>query len=473
MRNNSSAHTLADRLAGEIKDLSAGAKLPSQRDLVNRFGASATTVAHALALLSQQGLVESRPGSGTFRTSSNESTACRDTSWQEAALEITENIAGGPQRRYASRSLANTLTQSGPDVVDLNGGYLHPNLQPLKLLSAGLARAARRTEAWDRPAAGGVPQLRDWFSAEIGGGLSRHDIVLSGGGQSALATIIRALGQPGDPVIIESPTYPGIIAAGHAAGLRLVPVPLDEHGVQPDLLDEALTRSGARVIVLQPLFQNPTGATMTTARQAEILMIARRHRAFVIEDDFARYMAHRDGTPLPPPLITNDPHGTVVHIRSLTKVTSPNLRVAGVAARGPVMARLRAAFVIDTMTVPAPLQLTALEIVTGPGWRRALSTLGAELARRRDASVRAITTELSSQTLAITPRGGYHLWVTLPPHEDADHVCEIALSAGVSVTPGANYYATGPTLPHLRISYVATPSSADAITGIQRFARSR
>ncbi len=464
---------MAAHLAAEIEDFPIGAKLPSQRELVNRFGASATTVAHALSLLSHQGMVEARPGSGTFRTNSSKPTVSGDTSWQEAALEITENIAGGPQRTFASRSLANTLAMSGPEVVDLNGGYLHPNLQPRKLLSAGLSRAARRTEAWDRPPAGGVPELRDWFSAEIGGGLSRHDIVLSGGGQSALATIMRALGQPGDPVIIESPTYPGTIAAGHAAGLRLVPVSLDEYGMQPDSLDEALARSGARVIVLQPLFHNPTGATMTTTRQTEILQIARRRRAFVVEDDFARYMAHRDSRPLPPPMIANDPHGTVVHIRSLTKVTSPSLRVAGVAARGPVMARLRAAFIIDTMTVPAPLQLTALEIITGPGWRRALTTLAAELAHRRDAAVRAITTELGPQSLAITPRGGYHLWIALPPHEDADQASEAALSAGASLTPGTNYYATGPALPHLRISYVATPSSADTVTGIQRLARTQ
>ncbi len=462
---------LAAALGAEIAGLAAGARVPSQRELVNRFGASATTVAHALSLLAQRGLVEARPGAGTYRTNSYPSAVSGDTSWQEAALDITEHLAGGPQRRFESRFLTNALATSGPEVVDLNGGYLHPHLQPLTLLTAGLSRAARRSEAWERPPAGGIPELRDWFSAEIGGGLTRHDIALTGGGQNALATVLRALAQPGDPVIIESPTYPGTIAAGHAAGLRLVPVPLDEHGMQPDALDEALSKASARVIVLQPLFHNPTGATMTTARQAEILEIARRHRAFVVEDDFARYLAHRDAGLLPPPMIANDPHGSVVHIRSLTKVASPSLRVAGVAARGPVMARLRAAFVIDTMMVPAPLQLTALEIVTGPGWRRALSTLGAELARRRDAAVRAVITGFGPQSLAITPRGGYHLWVALPTHEDADRNSEAGLAAGVSLTPGSNYYPSGPGLPHLRLSYVAAPSATDVVTGIQRLAR--
>jgi DNA-binding transcriptional MocR family regulator len=125
---------------------------------------------------------------------------------------------------------------------------------------------------------------------------------------------------------------------------------MDDHGLQPDALEEALSRSRARVVVVvQPLFQNPTGATVPAARQTHILEFAQRHRAIVVEDDFARYMAHSDRPPLPPAMITRDPHGSVIHIRSLTKITSPNLRVAAVAARGPVMARLRAALVIDAI----------------------------------------------------------------------------------------------------------------------------
>src|SRR2546421_1709489 len=102
------------------------------------------------------------------------------------------------------------------------------------MLGRALPRAARRSGAWDRPPVGGVPELRDWFASDIGGGLGRHDILICGAGQSALATTLRALGQPGDPVLIESPTYPGTIAAAHAAGLRTIPVPLDNEGLRTD-----------------------------------------------------------------------------------------------------------------------------------------------------------------------------------------------------------------------------------------------
>lgn len=468
MDKDSAWEALAATLAAELEDVPAGARLPGQRALVRRFAASATTVARAVALLEQRGLVESRPGSGTFRAADVESATPPDTSWQETALGISEGVAGATVRRLASAALLNTLATPGPDVVDLNGGYLHPQLQPSRLLSGALARAARRTEAWSRPPAGGLPELRDWFSTTIGGGLSRHDLLVSGGGQSALSSITRALTQPGQPMVIEAPTYPGTIAVGLAAGLRLVPVATDHQGMRPDALEEALSRSGARVVVVQPLFQNPTGATMTAERQTQVLDLAARHGAFVVEDDFARDMAHGDSAPLPPPMITRDPHGCVVHVRSLTKVTSPNLRVAAVAARGPAMARLRAAFVVDTMAVPTPLQLTALEVVTSPGWRRSLRDLARELASRRDAAVRALTDVLGAGCLAHVPRGGYHLWVRLPHHRDADLFASAALARGVALTPGTAYHATGPALPHVRISYVAVPSVADLVSGIER-----
>lgn len=437
---------------------------------MRRFGVSATTVSQALALLTQRGLITSRPGAGTYRTEARPVTRAGDTSWQEAALELTNHIgsSAGTPRSFKTPALLRTLSTSGPDVVDLNGGYLHPELQPLSALGTALSRAARRSGAWDRPPVGGMPELRDWFASDIGGGLGRHDVLVCGAGQSALATASRALGQPGDPVVIESPTYPGTIAAAHAAGLRMIPVPLDNEGLRTDYLDEALTRTGARVVIVQPLFQNPTGASLSVSRQHEIRTIARRHGVFVIEDDFARHLAHPDAGPTPPPMIADDPDGTVVHIRSLTKVTSPNLRVGALAARGPVMARLRSAHVVDTMFVPAPLQYTALEVVTASGWKRALATLGSALAHRREVAVDAVSATFGPHALAVRPRGGYHLWVSLPGHLDGGQLAAAALANGVALTPGDNYYTTDSSAPRVRLSYVAAPSAADVDDAIRR-----
>ncbi|GAA2055035.1 PLP-dependent aminotransferase family protein [Catenulispora yoronensis] len=470
MKNDSSWRELAEVLAREIAPLPSGTRIATHRTLVRRFNASGTTVSAALALLTQRGLISSRPGAGTFRTDVRPLIPAGDTAWQETTLEQSaqDAAATGTVRGFKASALLGMLTSPGPDVVDLNGGYLHPELQPMAALTTALARAAKHPAAWARPPVGGVPELRDWFAADIGGGLGRHDVLICGAGQSALATALRALAQPGDRVLIESPTYPGTIAAAHAAGLRPVPVPVDHEGMRPDYLEPALARSGARLVVAQPLFQNPTGASMTPARQREIRELARRHQAFVIEDDFVRLLAHADAGPVPAPMVADDPDGTVVHIRSLTKATSPNLRVAALAARGPVLARLRSAQIVDTMLVPAPLQLTALEVVTAASWRRGLRTLSEALRHRREVATTAVEAAFGADALALRPRGGYHLWVTLPGHLDDEQFTASALAGGVLVTPGTNYYAGDNGVPHVRISYVSAPSAADVDEAVRR-----
>lgn len=452
-----------------------GARLPSQRELVRRFGASATTIAQALGHLSLQGLVETRPGAGTYRATPARETKVGDTSWQDAGLELTEGLEERPAlaRRFAASALSQTLAITSPEVVDLNGGYLHPTLQPAGLLANALTRVSRRPETWERPPAAGVPALRDWFARDIGAGLTRHEVLIAPGGQTALAITLRALTGPGDAVVIEAPTYPGTIAAAHAASLRTVPVPLDEHGLIPEHLDEALSRSQARVVVAQPLHQNPTGACMSPERQQQIRQIVRQHDAFLIEDDFARHLTHRGTWTAPPPLIDDDPDGTVIHIRSLTKVTSPNLRVAAIAARGPVLGRLQSALTIDTLLVPAVLQHTALDVVTAPGWRRALTTLQSELQQRCLLSITTLTDALGDRVLPHRPRGGYHLWMDLPDHRSGTDVARSALAAGVAVTPGQNYYAPGnDQRATIRISYVAAPTHHDLQASLTRLAHS-
>jgi DNA-binding transcriptional MocR family regulator len=108
-----------------------------------------------------------------------------------------------------------------------------------------------------------------------------------------------------------------------------------------------------------------TGTVLSPQRRTAVLGIARAAGAFVVEDDFARRLAHADSPPLPLPLAADDPDGIVVHVRSLTKAASPSLRIGPLPARGPVE-RLRAIQVVDSLFVPRPLQETALELVGSP-----------------------------------------------------------------------------------------------------------
>ncbi|MFE9705686.1 PLP-dependent aminotransferase family protein [Streptomyces sp. NPDC005930] len=468
MQERSSVADLVTVLRRELDRYSPGGKLPSSRALVDRFRVSPVTVSRALAQLAAEGLVVTRPGAGAFRARPRPSAApAGDTSWQEVALSADGAADLVPRSVDASGVLV-SLDAPPPGVVEFNGGYLHPSLQPERAMAAALARAGRRPGAWGRPPMEGLPELREWFARGIGGAVTAAEVLITAGGQSALTTALRALAPPGTPVLVESPTYPGMLAIARAAGLRPVPVPVDADGVRPALLADAFRATGARVFVCQPLFQNPTGAVLAPERRGEVLRIARAAGAFVVEDDFVRRLVHEDAGPLPAPLAADDPDGVVVHVGSLTKATSPSFRVSALAARGPVLERLRAIQVVDTFFVPRPLQEAALELVGSPAWPRHLRAVSAELKARRDAMTSALRLQLPEISLAHIPSGGYHLWPRLPEGADERALTSAALRAGVAITPGRPYFSAEPPAAHIRLSFAAVANTGEITEGVRR-----
>ncbi|MFF8512472.1 PLP-dependent aminotransferase family protein [Streptomyces sp. NPDC015492] len=468
MSERSSVTELAQSLKAELDRYSPGGKLPSSRALVERYRVSPVTVTRALAQLAAEGLVVTRPGAGAFRAEPRTAAPVTgDTSWQEVALSADAATELVPRAVDASGVLV-TLAAPPPGVIEFNGGYLHPSLQPEQALAGALARAGRRPGAWGRPPTDGLPELRDWFAREIGGGVTAADLLVTAGGQSAITTALRALAPPGTPVLVESPTYPGMLAVARAAGLRPVPVPVDADGVRPELLDAAFRATGARVFVCQPLFQNPTGAVLGPERRREVLRIARAAGAFVVEDDFARRLVHEGAPPLPAPLAADDPDGVVVHVCSLTKATSPSLRVGALAARGPVLERLRAIQVVDSFFVPRPLQEAALELVGSPAWHRHLRSVAQELRSRRDLLTAALAHRLPAFGLPHVPYGGFHLWLRLPDGVPEAGLHAAALRAGVAVAPGRPYFCAEPPAGQIRLSFAGGAGPTEIAEGVRR-----
>lgn len=259
MEERSSVGELANRLRQELNRYSPGGKLPSSRALVERYRVSPVTVSRALAQLAAEGLVVTRPGAGAYRAEPRPaSTPAGDTSWQEVALSA-DGAADLVPRTVNASGVVISLAAPPPGVIEFNGGYLHPSLQPERAMSAALSRAGRRPGAWGRPPLDGLPELREWFARGIGGAVTAAEVLITAGGQAALTTALRALAPPGAPVLVESPTYPGMLAIARAAGLRPVPVPVDADGVRPPLLADAFRATGARVFVCQPCSRTRPG----------------------------------------------------------------------------------------------------------------------------------------------------------------------------------------------------------------------
>ena len=464
IEDNASVAVIAT-LEAEVAASAAGERLSSVRELMARHRAGPATVQRAIADLAARGLVEARPGRGTF-VAARSAPVVPDPSWQSVPLGA---------RSVDADALVRLLRPPPADAFVLSSGYLPADLQPTALLGAALARAARRPGAWDRVPLEGISGLRAYFAAEAGA--TPGDVLITPGGQAALAACFRGLAAPGAAIVVESPTYLGALVAARAQGLRPIPVPADAHGIRPDLLADALASSGARVVYLQPVFANPHGVTLTPDRRAEVLAAVRAAGAFIVEDDAFRDIAlgpapppvgatgeharaaatraaaraRRAAVVVPPPLFADDQDGHVVRIRSLTKASAPGLQIAAVIARGPAAARLRAARIVEDLFVTGPLQEAALEVVGAPAWRAHLRKLRTVLAERRDALVAALPMPV------VAPEGGMNLWVPLPAGTDDVELAQRAAAAGVVVSPGRAFFAAEPPGPFLRLTFAAEP----------------
>ena len=167
MNNDSSTAKLVDWLRAEIRGLGPGDRLPSTRFLVESHGVSPVTVSRALAGLASEGLIISRPGSGTFVAPALRTREVTDLSWQTVAL------ADGALD--AEEQLAPLFDPPYDDnLISLATGYLHASLMPTRGLAAALSRTARLPDVWERPPVAGIHGLRTWFAALPGPGSRRE-----------------------------------------------------------------------------------------------------------------------------------------------------------------------------------------------------------------------------------------------------------------------------------------------------------
>jgi DNA-binding transcriptional MocR family regulator len=454
--DDDSSSRIAAGLRSWLATAPAGARLPSTRALVAQHRVSPVTVQKALRDLTRQGLVESRPGVGTFARAVRTARPA-DYGWQTAALG-TPRLRGG--------GLSTALRTVPNDVIALHSGYPDRELLPERLVRSALARAARGDTALSRPPVAGLPELQSWFAAELGSAgpvgtapPTASDVVVVPGSQGGLSSLFRALAGAGEPLVVESPTYWGAITAAAQAGVRVVPVPAGPDGPDPAGLDRAFTETGARVFYAQPTYANPTGVQWSAERAEQVLHVVRAHGAFLVEDDWA----HDFGiTTDPRPLAAQDDAGHVVYLRSLTKSVSPALRVAAVIARGPARDRLLADRSAESMYVSGLLQAAALDVVTQPAWQTHLRGVRVQLRARRDLLVQSLHRHAPRAYVDAVPPGGLNLWVRLPDGTDLDRVVQHCEQAGVLVGPGTEWFPAEPAGAFLRLNYSGPNPSAFA-----------
>jgi DNA-binding transcriptional MocR family regulator len=252
-----------------------------------------------------------------------------------------------------------------------------------------------------------------------------------------LERVLQAHLQPGDRVAVEDPGYTAVLDLLVALGLQPEPVLLDEFGLRPEGLAEALRR-GARACILTPRAQNPTGAALSAQRARELVEVLGRHQGvLVVEDDHA-------GPVSGAPAVTTASHrGSWAVVRSVSKWLGPDLRVAFLAGDEETVARVEGRQSLGCGWVSHVLQELVVRLYATPGNLRLLQRAARLYSERREALVRAVR----RHSLTATGRSGLNVWISVP--EEAAVVAALA-ARGWAVRAGEPYRITSP--PAIRVT---------------------
>uniref|UniRef100_A0A8J4HBT5 PLP-dependent aminotransferase family protein n=1 Tax=Acidicaldus sp. TaxID=1872105 RepID=A0A8J4HBT5_9PROT len=375
--------------------ITPGTRILPQREMAGRLGLSVGTVAKAYAEAARRGLIAGEVGRGTYVS---------------AAAEARRAVAGAAM---VDMSL-NTPPESGAG----------------PLIAAAMAKVAASGEVaalLDYLPHAGVPAHRAamaaWLAEDLGRPFPAAGIVLCNGAQHGIALALMAALAPGDTVLVEAVTYPGIAGIAARLGHRLHGVALDAEGLVPAALDEAFALTGARALYCMPTLQTPTGAVMSAARREAIVTVLRRHDAWAIEDDVYAFLAPAAG----PALATLAPE-RVAYVGSLAKCLAPGLR-------------------IGVLAVPTALRGQVNTALRGTGWMASplLTATAAQLLRcgavraqmQRKRAFAAERWRLAKDSLGCHVRFpetiGFHLW--LPTAGTAAEIVTAAAAQGVVLAP--------------------------------------
>src|SRR4051812_1392859 len=326
-------------------ELGADEKLPPTRELAELAQVNHLTAARAYRRLAEMGLVTARVGQGTFVRVGAQSGAAagegegadrQNTDWQYYALP--EEL-----ETYGDRILAEMFRQAGrDDVVPLMVGYPSDKLLPAERLTRITAEVLSEagTRAHQYTDIEGLAELREQIAAlhrAEGCDESPDQVLATTGVHQAMTLTARAILRPGDAAACESPTFPGSIEALRNTGASVLPVRVDEGGLDVDGLEVLLRRRDIRMLALQPRLHNPTGRDLAPERRERLCELAARYGFFIVED--GAYAPLRfEGDPVPPLRAMLPSH--VIYMSSFSKTVSPGMRTGWLSASGPVLERI-------------------------------------------------------------------------------------------------------------------------------------
>ena len=363
-----------------------------------------------------------------------------------------------------------------PEIVSLAGGSPYVSALPLDAVGEMVGRlvAEQGATALQYCTAQGDVGLRERICEVMSlEGIRAHpdDVVVTVGSQQALDLITRIFVDPGDVILAEAPSYVGALGSFAAYQADVVHVAMDEHGLIPEALEQAIeqvTASGRRIKFLYtvPNHHNPAGVTLSAERRPRILQICQAAGLLILEDNPYGLLGF-DGEPLRA-LRAEDAEG-VVYLGSFSKTFASGVRVGWAVAPPAIRDKLILAAESAVLCHPMLSQLAVREYFNTQPWREQIKDFRELYRQRRDAMLESLNAQLSGSCYWTVPDGGFYVWLKLPEGVHSKAMLPRAVSSRVAYVPGTGFYADGGGADHLRLSY-CFPEPDRIREGVRRLA---
>ncbi len=427
--------------------LRANDRIPSVRSMSRTAKVSVSTVVQAYVHLENIGLIEARPQSGFY---------VRRPSAQPVA-QPRAKVTRSRRPVSVATEMLDTCREamSRRDIVPLNGAFTSPSMYPNQRLN-NLTREVLR----DRPYHAGEiimppgdPELRRQVAKRMalaGAPTDPEHVVITGGAMDAITLSLRVLCQPGDAVLVESPTYFGLLQVIEHLQLKVVEIPNRPGiGIDPEDVRNAVRGTRLGAAVLMPNFNNPAGTLTPDEAKREIVSILTGQEIPIIEDDI--YGDLHYGSTRPSSMRAFDESGLVICCGSVSKTIALGYRI-GWAVSPQFHAEIARAKFFSSVACPTLQQLVLARYYASGGYDRYLRRVRTALIQNSQLLIDAVAKHFPTGTRIARPAGGLVIWTELPAGVDANELFRTALASRIGIAPGVVFSAKADYRNYIRLS---------------------
>ncbi|MCB0194038.1 MAG: PLP-dependent aminotransferase family protein [Anaerolineae bacterium] len=465
---------VADHLRHRIEsgELACDTRLPASRVLAKQLGVNRVTVVNAYAELEAEGLVTTKVGSGTYVTAANE------TSVHDDQTPMPVRLGGPPLRRHWNAGqMMNEMMRLArqPGVLSFAAGTPASEFIPVNEFRRAINDVLRRdgADALQYEEASGYFPLRQVIAEMLQDQdieVKANDILITAGCQQAMDIALQVMARGKDNVlVVEEPCYLGLLDLLSSKRITPVGVPMDEHGMRVDQLEQIILRHRPSLIYSTPNFHNPTGISIPLERRMAMLEIAARYGVPILEDTTYDELYY-ESKPLPT-LKSLDTNDIVFHAGGFSKTLVPGIRIGYLVAPQSLQERVvTTKQTTDILTSPLNQRALHAYLESG-GFPDHLKMVRTAYQTRRDTMLAAMEQHFPDEARWQRPGGGIYLWVEMPqPGPTATELYLTAINYNVAFSIGSVFSAGGYFAHAMRLNFAGCPPD-EIEEGIRRLGK--